>query len=386
MEEKITCYECGSIIEEGEEKIWYEAEQDYICQDCYDDNYYTCDECGEVIHIDNSRYINDWIYCDNCFNDNFTRCECCGEYTLNSDLYDTEDGRVCQCCYEDYYIECADCGAIIHRDAAHYDEVSGCDYCGDCVPIRTIRPYSYKPSPIFSGTDILYMGIELEIDEGGTDDEKASKILNINDLLYCKYDSSLTDGFEIVSHPCDLNYHMSKMHWAEILQTCQELGYTSHDAETCGLHIHVNRKALGIDEKAQENTIQNILYFVEDNWNKMLTFSRRTQNQLDRWASRYGLLEGENPSDILKKAKSGCGRYKAINLLNTNTIEFRLYRGTLNAITFFATLQLTNYICKFCKQFTEEEQKAKSWSDFINYISGKEHTEELLNYLKKRGI
>ena len=176
------------------------------------------------------------------------------------------------------------------------------------------------------------------------------------------------------------------MNWSDILQTCKEMGYTSHDAETCGLHVHVSKKALGEDTAEQEKTIQNILYFTEQNWEKMLAFSRRTQNQLDRWASRYGLLEGEKPSDILKKAKSGCGRYKAINLLNYNTIEFRLYRGTLNITTFFATLQLTNYVCKFCKLWTEEEQTEKSWSDFVDYISEKEYTEELFKYLNTRGI
>ena len=38
------------------------------------------------------------------------------------------------------------------------------------------------------------------------------------------------------------------------------------------------------------------------------------------------------------------GRYVAVNLENYNTIEFRIFRGTLNYKTFIATLQLIDEI------------------------------------------
>ncbi len=55
---------------------------------------------------------------------------------------------------------------------------------------------------------------------------------------------------------------------------------------------------------------------------------------LERWAARYGMKE--NPKDILKHAKSSCGsRYTCVNLTNHDTIEFRIFRGTLNYTTLF---------------------------------------------------
>ena len=384
MEEKRICFECGCIIEDSTE--YYATVDGYIiCEDCYCDNYITCEECGGIVHIDDSIYHNDVMYCQSCFDDNFVRCACCGDYVATSETYETYDGNVCEYCYENDYRECEGCGEIFHIDRLYYSENDECYYCEDCEPDEVINSYSYKPTPIFRGDTDLYLGVELEIDGAGQSHENAQQIIDINNLLYCKADGSLDNGFEIVSHPCDLGYHTTFMYWDEILEKCKNMGYTSHDAKTCGLHIHVSRDALGEDTEEQERTVQNILYFIENNWDKMLKFSRRTQEQLNRWASRYGIENGEEPEELLKKAKQDRNRYRAINLLNYSTIEFRLYRGTLNNITFFATLQLTNYICEFCKA-CEDIQKT-GWNDFLQYVEeNAEYNAELLEYLKKRGI
>lgn len=121
------------------------------------------------------------------------------------------------------------------------------------------------------------------------------------------------------------------------------MGYTSHNAGTCGLHCHVSRAALGDSYEEQEDVIARILYFFEKHWNELVRFSRRTQNQLERWASRYGYQD--SPKEILKKAKGGYGRYGCVNLCNDSTIEFRMFRGTLKWNTLIATLQLIDRIC-----------------------------------------
>jgi len=35
---------------------------------------------------------------------------------------------------------------------------------------------------------------------------------------YCKHDGSLNDGFEIVTHPMTLDYHLHRMPWEELLE------------------------------------------------------------------------------------------------------------------------------------------------------------------------
>ena len=384
-EEKRICWDCGAIIENEGDAIWYEEEQAYICQDCYDNSYYTCEECGEVIHCDKSTYINDTIYCQTCVNNKFTACRHCGKYVANDETYETENGDVCETCRYDHFEECVECGSVYYRDNMHYDDYDDCYYCDDCVKERTIKEYSYKPTPLFLGNGSLYMGIELEIDGAGTNEENARKIQEEENNIYIKRDGSLDEGLELVSHPATLEYHENKMRWYELMETALNLGYTSHDAGTCGLHIHVSRGFFGTDEEEQEQGIQKVLYFMEIFWSKMLIFSRRTQEQLEQWANSYGLKNGETPEELYEKAKNERVRYRAINILNRNTIEFRLYRGTLKYNTFIATLQMTALICQLCKGATDEFIINLEW-DYIPELAKANGYNELVEYLKNKNL
>ena len=75
----------------------------------------------------------------------------------------------------------------------------------------------------------------------------------------------------------------------------------------------------------------------------IVPFSRRNIETMERWAAKPSLscMETETENEIMDKVKwyKSDGRYKAINLQNDNTIEFRLFRGTLKLNTFIASLQ-----------------------------------------------
>ena len=61
------------------------------------------------------------------------------------------------------------------------------------------------PDLVFHGKGLRHFGVELEIDNGGTDRYNAEKLLNIANAdaenLYIKTDGSLDDGLELVTHP-----------------------------------------------------------------------------------------------------------------------------------------------------------------------------------------
>lgn len=148
----------------------------------------------------------------------------------------------------------------------------------------------------------------------------------------------------------------SRMPWAELVDRSLELGYHSHKTSTCGLHMHVNRDSFGTDVKKQEECIGRILFIVERFWQELLRFSRRTESQIRQWANRYGYKD--NPAEVLDHAKKGYGgRYTAVNITNWNTIEFRLFRGTLKRNTIIATLQLVNEICNVAFSLSDEAVK-----------------------------
>ena len=186
---------------------------------------------------------------------------------------------------------------------------------------------------------------------------------------------------EIVSHPMTLDYHANEMNWEAVLKESLRLGYRSHQTSTCGLHIHVNRRSFGDCPEEQDDVISRILYFVENHWNELLKFSRRSESAMNRWASRYGYES--TPKAIMDKAKKGCyGRYTAINLCNYHTVEFRLFRGTLKYNTLIATLQLVNEICNVAVSMSDEELQKLSWSEFVESIK----VDELIQYLKERNL
>jgi len=269
------------------------------------------------------------------------------------------------------------------------DETDGC--CDGCYDLMTstaeVHSYNYKPEPIFYGEGSRYLGVELEIDGGGEDDKNAAMIQRVgnarSDHIYIKHDGSLDDGMEIVTHPMTLDYHCREMPWQDVIQKALALGYTSHPARTCGLHVHVNRSGLGNCRKEQEDTIARILFLVENFWNELLRFSRRTQRQMDKWASRYG--RKDDPKAVLYSAKCRADRYTCVNLTPRYTIEFRMFRGTLRYTTLIATLQLVENLCGVTFRLSDEDAKALTWSEFVANLE-EDAVPELIQYLKERRL
>lgn len=298
----------------------------------------TCVYCGDRISEEDVYVFNGECYCQDCLDEISFVCEHCGERCENEENDGDDNIDVCCHCYENYYTRCVDCGRVIYYDSSRYlnDDCDGDNpYCESCYEressIRYIHDYSYKPDPVFRGNGKRYFGVELEIDDGGKDDDNACKILDVANRecgnIYIKTDSSLSDGLEIVTHPMTLDYHLNSMPWKDICDMALKLGYMSHKTKTSGLHVHINCSAFGDTAEKQEEYIARMLYFFENNWCELLRFSRRTNAQLDRWARRYGWKE--EPMDILDNAKSHCGnRYSCINIINYSTIEIRIFRGT----------------------------------------------------------
>jgi formylmethanofuran dehydrogenase subunit E len=365
-----------------------------FCNSCAEENVFFCDECGRAVLEDDCHAMDDMLYCTDCFREKYTRCVNCGELVAREDCYlDINGDYVCEDCRDTYYHVCEDCGELIHEDYAFWgdDDCPRCESCHNELFSKSIHRYHYKPMPIFYGdspeNNPLYMGVELEIDNGGENGYNAQKLLDIvnepGERIYMKHDGSIEDGFEIVSHPATLEYHAKNIPWAKLMKEAVRMGYRSHDTETCGLHVHVSRRALGSNYDEQESTISKIIYFVENNWAELLRFTRRTESNLCHWASRYG-IEKDIPATY-SKAKCDGNRYRAINLLNDNTIEFRVFRGTLNHNTFLATLQFVDNLCKVCRECWDDDISKMRWADFISRISA-ENNPELFAYLEKRGL
>lgn len=355
---------------------------------------YRCDHCDCELENENDIYMVDGeMYCEDCYNEHTFSCDCCGGRFLVNDAVSDENTMICQSCYDNYYRRCECCSALVHDNDVYWR--GDYPYCSDCYDDDDedsfIHDYGYKPEPIFykcrDEDKIRYYGVELEIDNGGKDDENAQELDGIankkENVLYIKSDSSLDEGMELVSHPCSLNYHKYDFPWAEIMKRAVRLGYRSHNTSTCGLHVHIGRSALGNTYERQEDVISRILFFFESHWNELFRFSRRSEESCEHWAARHGY--NDRPNEILEKAKkSSKGRYACVNITNANTVEIRLFRGTLKWNTFMATIELVDEICKNAVCLDDKEIHKQSWSDFVMGID--QSKIELVKYLKEKRL
>jgi len=242
-----------------------------------------------------------------------------------------------------------------------------------------INRYDYKPEYIFhkiENDDDLYFGAEIEIDNGGELSDTAKEIVEFmgKENVFCKHDGSLRNGFEIVTHPMTIGYHKS-LPYAKLFQRLINKGYRSHDTTTCGLHIHFNRSFFGNEKLYQDLSISNMLYLFEKFWDKVVLVARRDSN---RYAKRFNLYKDETPIDMYAKSKNA-SKYGAINLMHNDTVEIRIYKGTLNVDTFYNTIEFTKVFAELAKEVNIYNIQSVTWEDISSRFSN-----ELKSYIESR--
>lgn len=372
-----TCECCGLTIKD--EVCYYETDNDYVCEECYENEYYTCEDCGRVIIQSDMYNVHDRsglkFVCDECSNDYYT-CEDCGSihdynnliqiHTMSGSTYD-----VCNSCFEsgDYYY-CEDCGNYYHRGDMTYDEESDEYYCDECYEenhVSLIMNYhefnDWQVHCVEHENESIIKGFELEV--CGNDNkfmtEKVRDILG--DFVVFERDSSIGSGFEIISHPFTTQY-LSKNR-DSIKNALDRLLYNGYSSDNnyCGLHIHVSRKSLVAGtELDEEQVIDNMLLILETFKEELITFSRRSEGQLDEWCSFLTQDKSELSYKFIKEKKRSSGRYKVLNLTNSKTVEFRLFRGTLDYRTFMAAMELIDNIVNIAKR---GDLDGLSWNDIV---------------------
>lgn len=356
------CINCGELVED------YVTDRcgDVYCEECRDDLLSYCEHCNEYSPADDFvqiKNLEEW-WCDDCASDAY-KCSECGDYS--SENYGDSDTVLCQGCYEDHYTCCDDCGEVIHCDYACFTDCgSYCQYCYDENHSSNLHDYGYKPDLNFLRSeydvkDVPYLGFELEA--GGMDCESERNDLAENlgetDYYFLKEDGSIPDyGFELVSHPATLKKH-KELNWENTLKEMSSSGLRSHDlgAESCGLHVHVSRdfltpyKWLLVD------------WLVSKHQHEFELIARRKENH---WA-KFKKKDGQPIKEVFGKSN---GRYHAVNFCNFNTVEFRLFRGTLKYSTFMATLELVGALVHWAKQVRINDilRARSAFDNFTAYI------------------
>lgn len=238
------------------------------------------------------------------------------------------------------------------------------------------RPYLYFVDLFSSCTcedpDKLYMGVEVEFDTSKPESQRLSckhdlidrsnEIFGNNTFAYYMKDGSVRKGLELITQPATFAAHEQlEDQYRQLFTMIKEHGFGSDKFQTCGYHIHFNRSYFS--ESPDFFTVK-LLYLVEKFWRDLVLLSRRDYDRIVRWANKYN----DTPQKVVDNFKGGCchsDRYHAINLTNANTIEFRIYKGTLDVDKFLATMELTRNLIVAAKTKSPGELQRMQFSELI---------------------
>jgi len=365
--------DCIMIDDEYYHEVQDEDEFQFdTIDECYitnDDAVSVTDRRGDIYtHYNNCNAANDiYEYNDEYYTMNYIEYSDSLVFDCDGDLVDRDDV---------YYWES---DGEYHHEAEN-DENDEDDEENSNSSI--IKNYSYKPmaefiSMPYDAKNVPFFGLELEVermDKSETSRGDMAKKIE-HKAWYFKNDGSLNNGFEIVTHPLTFSYikHSAK----EIESTLNELSnnaYNSYNANTCGMHIHISKKAFGTWQ------LYKFMKFFAENVPFIVAISQRKLEKLQQWAN----VEDEDDSAIMYKAKKKDGnskRYVAINLQNYSTIEVRIFRGTLNFQSFMKNIEFIHALFMFTK-----ESKIITLESFKEYISNSCEYSNLKKFIKLKNL
>jgi hypothetical protein len=397
QKELVSCEDCGKDFEPDDNEFG-----DVLCEDCRE-HYHLCAGCGKRVHEDDECFseIDSESFCRSCYEERYTQCYQCSSEIYQDDVRSGSDGNdYCSDCWNDRFVECSECGETIRQDYAMYDEESGEYYCEDCYRERSPQNHIYEYHH-FHGTNVfhaltssdkyeedntLYLGVELETDAYEEKEDCAGELYDLSkeeSIFHMETDGSLDNGIEIISEPCTLEYHRNKFVWDKITESVRSHGGKSNDTSTCGLHIHFNKGYWGTN---QDINSLKLLYIFERFWSELVKFSRRNGEHWQHYAQRYydDFVHCDDVPSKIRETRDK-GRYFAVNLIPSETIEIRLFKGTLKVSTLIASIEMVDFLVNYIMNTNIVTVQSLQWQELVNEIDVNKYP-ELVSYLEARNL
>ena len=310
-------------------------------------------------------------------------CTHCGNQWLQlDDIYlDVLDGIICH--------NCNDSDNSPSSDSDDYGDDEDNEDNND-----QINSWGYKPDTVFHKTernttldssftkDTPTFGVELETEYKGQTSgmlQRAAGYANnqTRGFVYVKDDCSLRSGFELVSHPGTLDYWQNHSQgYQETLLFLRSKSFRAWTTSRCGLHIHIS-KASFVNPMHE----MKFIYFIFRNKNTMVDLVGRNspfaQYNLDSFLG-VGNPDDENEYDnqttwsteypkptLLEIAKGfrkdgtrvgrPLERNLAVNRLNKDTHELRIFRPSLLFATVLSYVEFVHCLFEYTKQITAND-------------------------------
>ena len=357
------------------------AQEDSDCFNelLYDNEYVTCNDCGDWAHSDTTHVPHDHSesVCTSCIDNHYRYSEYYEEYVYSDHArygLDRDGDEVLFHQDDDNFSYDDDEDAYVHHDfGGRKPQLLGSYHSRARVGRQPLM------HSVWTKRNDRFMGVELEVEvsKGNIDDHVEALNAKLNDgevgkRVYFEADGSLTHGFEIITNPMGLDGHYEL--WSALQDRDLTRGMRSHDTSTCGLHVHVSRKNM--------HTMQ---------LNKMNVFLNHPDNQelIKAVARRYDV----NYARIAQKKLSNAHKYDierrdAFNITNDRTVEFRIFKGTLVHDTLLSAIEFANAVVNFTMPASSAgfHLSTQRFIDFIDSPSQRSETKHLRKHLKQTSI
>lgn len=411
-----------------------------------------CDRCHRGVSGEDLRTVemhngDGRVLCSACLPRWWVECADCGRYALWGDAhqivpghslrdeYDDEDDwpQICPACINSGdYDTCDECGmryageepccrpryVPMSRDPLpHMYPHCGCDGEQECASAQRaghvppavrlhraeIQGYSYRPMLDFKGTDDLvsgvpatYFGMEIELTARDPRRMASEAAALLGEHVYMKWDSSISSGFELVTHPMTYKWSQESFHW-DGWDVLASRGIGS-DRST-GIHIHVNRSAFGV----ASHDLKWLTFWYKNR--RMIEVVARRRN------SEFASFDNNERRVVVNLKKTGqprCGncdgcrgmrndpnnrrgywecryrlaRYSAINLTNPDTYEARVFASSTNPIHLKGALALMASTIEYARGLTANailRHDGYEWATFIDWVNDRPEYRPLLD-------
>lgn len=339
------------------------------------DNYpITRDRLTSIVTIEGRQHcghcqIEFWLQHDG---SEYFECNACESHTHYDNAGWYNGDRFCRTCIDQNVFNCGDC------DVERWDgDDHECEYDDEN---SLIHDYSYKPSPFFFGAGSYHFGFELEVEARNSSRYEGASVVQdaLGGRVYLKEDGSLNDGFEIVTHPHTLENYHKEFNWT-FLDRLKDDGFRSWNTTSCGLHVHVSRTAFGkgdpweigvphakrsrliLSRQSHELRFMKLIY---DN-------QRQVERISGRSSTRYASFEDKG--NLVRKVKYGSqenGRFSAVNTENSETIEIRVFKGSLRKERVLSAIEFVHASVEYTRDIkVTSENRALSWIKFTGYVA-----------------
>ena len=247
--------------------------------------------------------------------------------------------------------------------------------CWECLQKRyKIHNYSTKVPTLLKfkakkvQPNTIYLGIELEYETRDRDIARVKVGKALANHAIMKSDGSIRNGFEIVTCPATLEIHQE-----EFKKFFDNLPGELYAASNTGLHVHVSRTPLN------QFTIGKMTEFVNRLDNKQ--FIAYIAGRID---NSYARQEPER-TVTYPFVKGAGNRYNALNLQNSDTVEFRIFSTPTTWEQFSSRIEFCQALTDYCQpaQVGTSLKHLTHHSSFINWLRNKRKDyPELSNHLK----